>query len=138
MYLFISSSDNTTIRMSLFSKNKILKKLVLSEQPPSRKKMLPLLDSIMKIMKIHLEQLRGIVVVAGPGGFSSLRSGIAIANALGWAMKKPLIGVMADEVPEKESEFLPFMFKKLKSARLGEMVLPRYGKKPNITHSQKV
>jgi tRNA A37 threonylcarbamoyladenosine modification protein TsaB len=35
----------------------------------------------------------GFIVVSGPGAFSGLRIGIATANALAFALKKPIVGV---------------------------------------------
>jgi tRNA threonylcarbamoyladenosine biosynthesis protein TsaB len=38
-------------------------------------------------------QLRGVVVTAGPGGFSALRAGMSVAKGMAFALELPLVGV---------------------------------------------
>lgn len=74
-------------------------------------------DILLAIHELLLEQhkdwsdLTSIEVHKGPGTFTSLRLGIAIANTLSFALKIPVNG-------------LP----------LGQFVEPEYGKPPNINH----
>ncbi len=43
--------------------------------------------------KIDGASLAGIACVTGPGGFTSVRVGVALANAWGWAWKLPVAGI---------------------------------------------
>lgn len=53
----------------------------------------PALDALFKRTGIAPGQLKAIGVATGPGSFTSLRIGLALAKGLGLAMHLPLIGV---------------------------------------------
>lgn len=69
--------------------------------------LLPELRKFLRKNKIKLGDLKKISVNPGPGGFSSTRTGVATANALNFVLG----------LSEK-------------------IVLPKYGKAPNITHAR--
>lgn len=55
-----------------------------------------LMDTLLALLKAHhvaLTDLKRIAVTVGPGGFMSIRVGIALANALSWSLKIPLAGI---------------------------------------------
>ncbi|MEX2579929.1 MAG: tRNA (adenosine(37)-N6)-threonylcarbamoyltransferase complex dimerization subunit type 1 TsaB [Verrucomicrobiales bacterium] len=52
----------------------------------------------------HRSDLRGIVVGLGPGSYSGIRVGIAVANGLGLALGIPAIGVSSLEAWEAASD----------------------------------
>lgn len=51
---------------------------------------LPLIDKLLKKHRLKLGDLTSIVVNTGPGSFTGLRVGIAIANALSFALRIPI------------------------------------------------
>jgi tRNA threonylcarbamoyladenosine biosynthesis protein TsaB len=51
---------------------------------------LPLIDKILKAYRITIKDITAIKVNRGPGSFTGLRVGIAVANALGFALKTPV------------------------------------------------
>ncbi|MBI2028306.1 MAG: tRNA (adenosine(37)-N6)-threonylcarbamoyltransferase complex dimerization subunit type 1 TsaB [Candidatus Levybacteria bacterium] len=53
---------------------------------------LSMIDSILRKHKIRLRDIDGILVNTGPGSFTGLRAGIAIANALSYTLKVPVNG----------------------------------------------
>ena len=55
--------------------------------------LLPLIESMLSKGKITFKDLDRIASTTGPGGFMSLRVGIALANALSDSLKIPLAGV---------------------------------------------
>lgn len=88
-------------------------------------KLLPRLSAM-----VPAKNLKGICVVAGPGSFSSVRSGVLDANLLARLWRLPLIGVRVEETEE-----LPSLAKRLASfrTRSAEYVAPLYDAEPNIT-----
>lgn len=52
--------------------------------------LLPKIKSLLAEQKKRLHDLTGILAVTGPGSFSSLRVGVAAANALSYALNIPL------------------------------------------------
>ncbi|HLD71579.1 MAG TPA: tRNA (adenosine(37)-N6)-threonylcarbamoyltransferase complex dimerization subunit type 1 TsaB, partial [Candidatus Peribacteraceae bacterium] len=55
--------------------------------------LIPLVEDVLKESKWDYNSLTHLACVVGPGGFTSLRVGIAFANALAWDKKIPLAGI---------------------------------------------
>lgn len=93
--------------------------------------LLTTIDGILKDDNKQLVDIAGIVVVSGPGGFTALRIGVVIANTLAYALKIPAVGVTLDEFSDN-SELITLAVAKLSTAKVGGIVMPEYGKEPNI------
>ncbi len=63
-----------------------------------------------------LSDLTGVVVVPGPGPFSRVRAGVSVANTLSFARDLPVWTLRAGKL-----------------RRMRGLVMPHYGKEPNIT-----
>jgi tRNA A37 threonylcarbamoyladenosine modification protein TsaB len=87
MILYIDTSDNQKIIVK-FGKRQIIKKIRIGET----QKLLNLVNKLIKEEKVSLRQLTEIKVNPGPGSFTGLRVGVAVANALGWALAIPVNG----------------------------------------------
>ena len=77
--------------------------------------------------------IRGVCVVAGPGSFSSVRSGVLDANLIARWLNVPLIGVT---VAEATDEQLPELARHLRSGSGPSpvpYVAPIYDREPNIS-----
>src|SRR5258706_8340697 len=99
----IDTSDNKQIKVGLT----IDAKEYLIEQPIDHQKaqvVLPLLDKLLKEHKLKITDITAIEVNPGPGSFTGLRVGIAIANALGFLLKIPINGNPVGKLAEAEYE----------------------------------
>ncbi len=99
-------------------------------------KLLPTIDALLKKEKLKLKDLRAIGVVVGPGGFTSVRVGVAVANGLGYGLGLPIIGVRADAFTN-EAELVARVFADLKKSNQKKLVEPIYDREPNITIAKK-
>lgn len=61
---------------------------------------LPLIDTLLKKHKLTPSDLTGIEVNTGPGSFTGLRVGVAIANAIGYTLQIPINGQKPGELIE--------------------------------------
>lgn len=59
---------------------------------------LPLIDKLLNKHGLKIADIHAIGVHTGPGSFTGLRVGIAIANALAFALKIPVNGKKAGDV----------------------------------------
>jgi tRNA threonylcarbamoyladenosine biosynthesis protein TsaB len=62
--------------------------------------LLVLIDKALRKQKKNLKDVTTIEVNLGPGSFTGLRVGIAVANALGWALKVPINGQKIGQLAE--------------------------------------
>ncbi|MFA6534088.1 MAG: tRNA (adenosine(37)-N6)-threonylcarbamoyltransferase complex dimerization subunit type 1 TsaB [Patescibacteria group bacterium] len=133
MYLLINTTVNDHLLLGLAdAKGRVVSwqgKEVGREQA---EKLLPFLDQLLRAQKLKLKNLKGIIVVAGPGGFSSVRLGLALANTLGYSLKIPVIGLKSSQFPDLESLFQAGI-KKLIGKKSFAFVQPFYGAPPRIT-----
>lgn len=86
--------------------------------------------------KLKAKDLEGVVVVTGPGPFTSLRIGVIVANTLGYALNIKVVGIKATEFRSDDmlAKKGKAMLKKVKGFQIVE---PFYGKAPNITKPKK-
>jgi tRNA threonylcarbamoyladenosine biosynthesis protein TsaB len=63
------------------------------QKKQAAQKVLPLIDEILIEEQLKLSDLAGIGVVSGPGSFTGMRIGVAIAQGLGFANQLPVIPV---------------------------------------------
>jgi len=99
MLLFIDTSDNSRTIVGLEKD--------LLEQPTGPDKsqqVLSLINQILKKNKKTLKDLTAIEVETGPGSFTGLRVGLAVANALGWALKIPINNKKIGDLVEPKYE----------------------------------
>lgn len=100
--------DNTTphlIKLKLDQQHK-----EIQYESPRDQDLLKEIDQFLKEQYASLEELTGIVVATGPGGFTSLRTSIAAAQSLAMALNIPINNLPA-----------------------GTSIEANYGKEPNIS-----
>jgi len=101
--LFIDTSDNQKISVGVQLENK---KEIIEREIDTRKAqaVLPMVDEVLKKHGLSVRNLSSIEVFEGPGSYTGLRVGIAIANALSYSLKIPVnkrkIGEFAEPVYE--------------------------------------
>lgn len=101
--LFIDTSNNQKISVGVEFDGK---KEKVEREIDTRKAqaILPMIDEILNKHELKVSDLSSIEVVEGPGSYTGLRVGIAIANALAFSLKIPING-----------------------KKVGKLVAPRYG-----------
>lgn len=95
-------------------------------------KLLPRVESLMKKNRTSAQDIAAICVVAGPGGFTSLRIGVVTADTLGFAWHKPVISIRTADY-EARSGLRRGALVRCTRAGKDSQVLPQYGRPPHIT-----
>jgi len=87
--LILDTADNKkiTVGLKINGKEYIRTKKIKSNKTQV---ILPMIDKILKKHLLKPEDLSEIQVNAGPGSFTGLRVGLAIANALSFVLKIPV------------------------------------------------
>jgi len=99
MKLYINTSDNKKTIVKLDKDC-----LEQPSGPDKSQQVLNLINQILKKNKKTLKDLTAIEVETGPGSFTGLRVGLAVANALGWTLKIPVNGEKVGELVEPKYE----------------------------------
>jgi len=97
-------------------------------------KLLIALDGFLRLKKITPQKLTGLGVVSGPGGFSSVRIGVVVANSLAWALKIPVVGISKNNF-KNNGELVSRVCQKLKAGQNDKIVLPVYDRELKIKKS---
>lgn len=91
------------------------------------------IEKFLEKNRCTFKDLTHIAVFKGPGGFTSLRIGVVMANITADVLDIPIM-----EISEKEEKKMPEIIKeKIRAKVFKKIVLPFYGKEPNITKSKK-
>ncbi len=117
MNLFIDTTDKNFLILALRDKGRVLSSKQIKTNFNQSEKLWPALDKLLKEKKIKPTALKKIIVGNGQGSFTSLRIGIAAANALAFAW-----GIKVEDSSCK--------FKR--SGKL-QIVEPRYNGEANIS-----
>ena len=137
MILIIDTSDGKSMSVVLAkSRGAILVGRTIPTDFDQSEKILPLIEKELKASQFKLTDLKGIGVIQGPGGFTSLRIGISTANALAYALQIPVVGISLSASKDYKSMAQKTLRRLNKSAKKS-VVIPRYGREPNITQPKK-
>ncbi|MBI2599092.1 tRNA (adenosine(37)-N6)-threonylcarbamoyltransferase complex dimerization subunit type 1 TsaB [Candidatus Curtissbacteria bacterium] len=86
MILTIDSTNREKIIVTLGNEK------IIDEQKLGSQVLLPLIVKILKKQKAAFADISAVVVNTGPGSFTGTRVGVAVANALGFALNIPVNG----------------------------------------------
>ena len=129
MFLFINTASAEEIILALADgKGQILVKKNIKAKYKQSEKLLLNIDRILKDIK----DIKGIIVVKGPGSFTALRIGVATANTLAWALHLPIVGVKLEEKTKMAAVIEKSVKKKIKNKKF-KLIIPEYGMEPNIS-----
>jgi tRNA A37 threonylcarbamoyladenosine modification protein TsaB len=123
MYLFIDALSSQAFLLLLF--NKQLKIVAQKKYSSKGERFLLLINRFLKLNKVSLKQIKGILVVRGPGSFSQIRAILSIVNTINFVLNIPVKGLKAPyTLEEVKNHILKFKNQKKSQAKL---VLPYYG-----------
>ncbi len=95
--LILDTADNKKITVGLIINGQ--KDIQVKEITSNKTQIiLPMIEEILKKHLLKPEDLSGIQINPGPGSFTGLRVGLAIANSLSFALKIPINGKKVGEI----------------------------------------
>ncbi|HYC79605.1 MAG TPA: hypothetical protein VEC17_01105 [Candidatus Binatia bacterium] len=92
MMLFLDTSDHERTSLYLLGKD-ALKAHIWKSKFDQAEKLHTEIEKFLKKYKIALDKIEKIGVVVGPGHFSRVRTGVVVANTLGYVLNIPVVGV---------------------------------------------
>lgn len=130
MILYINTIEKDKVIIALKKGNLFFAKKTLKTKYNESEKLIPEIKKILENKKIALKKIKKIEVEnisKEDTGFTALRIGVVIANALAYGLNIPVVSSESNFFRKKESA--PFVFDKNKIY----IVEPIYNKEPNIT-----
>lgn len=84
------------------------------------------IDQLVKKASIQLSDIKGVLVIKGPGSFTGLRVGIAVANQFAHQLKIPIIGFQTEEWYRYRTDEKDFVY--LQSMNRDQVYMVGFGK----------
>lgn len=119
-------TDKPESELYLVNNNEVVKSLKWEAHRELADTLLMKIKEIMDSEGIGNEDLSGIIMHTGEGSFTGLRIGTTVANALAYSFNIPI-------VPAEGEDWLKLGMEIIKSAKPGDLVVPKYNAEPNIT-----
>jgi len=92
LILFINTAT-TNNELFLINSEKIIARKNWQSRRDESDKLLANIKLILSENKMNFGDLSKLVIVTGPGGFTSVRVGVTVANALSYALSIPILGI---------------------------------------------
>ena len=93
--LSIDTTDREKVIVAIVDSWSNLKDKIVVNQQSGSQALIPAIIKILKKNKCTVKDLTGVKVNVGPGSFTGTRVGVAVANALGFALDIPVNGKLA-------------------------------------------
>jgi len=113
--------------VALVDETQVLASFYLRQAPPFSSHLMRLVDTVCAQAGCHISDLGGFAVSLGPGGFTSLRVGLATAQGLAMATGKPLVGCSTFEALVAMAAGWQGVVCPVLEARRGEVYAAFYG-----------
>jgi len=135
MYLYINTSRLNEFDVFLLAEKRIVARHSQKGDYKISETLLKAIAQLIKKQKISPSKIKGIIVITGPGAFTSLRIAVAIANTLAFSWNIPVVGLVNNK-NLTEQQLITLGLSKIKTARKGNFTLPFYDREPNITKAK--
>ncbi|KKR51380.1 MAG: Glycoprotease [Candidatus Curtissbacteria bacterium GW2011_GWA1_40_16] len=107
MLLKIDTTNSEEIIVSLDDHKSKKTDTIVTKQKRGSQVLLPMIVKILKRNKVDFKDITQIKVNPGPGSFTGTRVGVAVANALGYALNIPVNGSPRGGAGKKGKIVLP-------------------------------
>ena len=132
MYLFVNSLTKNKKIIALLKNGQIIRKITIPTKDNHSEKILEKLDELFKKSGKKMKNIKGIIVVNGPGSFVGIRIILSIVNTLAWFFKIPTCGLPLNE-EDNNQQLIGKAIECLEKQKNNYFIKPYYGKEPNIT-----
>lgn len=130
MYLFIKTDQSRASIGLVNAEAQVLEKLDWEADRKLSDTILIKIKEALLNQELSLNDLKGTIFYEGPGSFTGLRIGAAVANSLAYGLNVLAIGTSGDDWISEASQLLD-------SNKGQTIVVPKYGKPANITKPRK-
>jgi tRNA A37 threonylcarbamoyladenosine modification protein TsaB len=129
--LYIDTANHNQVEVAIVDGQQKIHLVNFSSQRQFeiKDKLLKIIDKVLVASKINLKNLNGVIVVNKSSEMTSLRIGIAVANALAYSLNIPIAGI-------KKSSLLPVVIDTIKQAKIFKPIIPIYEINPMLKNEK--
>lgn len=114
MIILAIDSSGMTASCAIATEDKVLAEFNVNNKKTHSQTLLPMIDTLKKILELNINDIDAIAVSKGPGSFTGLRIGSATAKGIALAIDKPIIEVssleaMAYQIFASDAVICPMM-----------------------------
>jgi tRNA threonylcarbamoyl adenosine modification protein YeaZ len=92
-FLIIDSASSSVMRIGVSLSNGDAPYLEMHDRFKYSESIMTMIDEVLHRENLTLNSLKGIIISTGPGSFTGLRVGMAVAKGLAVSLKIPLLGI---------------------------------------------
>ena len=119
-------TDKPEAELYLLKNNQVVAEIKWEAHRELADTLLIKIKEIMDSEGISNKDLSGILMHTGAGSFTGLRIGTTVANAMAYSLNIPITSTEGEE-------WIGLGVENIKSAKPGDLVIPKYNSEPNIT-----
>ena len=119
-------TDKPEAELYLYEQNNLVAKEVWEAHRELADTLLNKIREILENNNLKNENVTGIIMHTGEGSFTGLRIGTTVANAMAYSLNIPMVS-------SEGNDWIKTGLESLKTAKVGELVVPKYNAEPNIT-----
>ena len=131
MKLLAIETSTMMSSIALIDENKLLAEYQIEIKSTYSDALLPLIEQILKSVKVSIKEVDAFALAQGPGSFTALRIGISVIKGLALATNKPLIAIPSLDGLAHNMCFTKLLICPLLDARKDEVYTAFY-KRENI------
>lgn len=98
MRILLIDTSTSNLTVSIIENNEVLynyKEKIITDMSS---KIMPIIDSGLKLLNLNVSDIDKVFVVNGPGSFTGIRVGVTVAKTIAWALKKDIVPISSLEL----------------------------------------
>jgi len=133
MNLYIDATEKESFIIALVDETRVVCREQIQSVRQHSEKLLAAIDALLAKQGFEKKDISGVAAVEGPGSFTSLRIGIATANALAEGLSVPAYALTQEDAARYINNPSSIALKPAEH----NVVIPAYGRPPHITEPRK-
>src|SRR3712207_747974 len=126
--------------VSLWSDGTLLSEVLINDKRTHSQKLMPILESMLKLADMKIDDIDLLAVCIGPGSFTGIRIAVATAKAIAHVRNLPIIGVNSLEslsysLYDANTVIVPILDAQANQVYTGSYELDRKSTRLNSSHA---
>lgn len=93
MIILAMDTANQPVSVAILKDQEVLGEMTVNIKQTHSQTLLPMIDLLLKQVKLTIKQIDRFVVASGPGSYTGLRIAVTTAKSLAWTLEKELVGI---------------------------------------------